>query len=199
MAILATLAVFFAIADFRRHSGKVTLLANQVVRGFDRKGVQVVSPARFRFQNYERKVFGLAATSTAWSFVVLTNNGRGRFVAGFEPNEASFNTANANTYDFWVRDARLLDYEWKVHVVRKVRYKVPRIFSFLASTVPGPDDIWVSEAIKPPLDKWKFEPVQQEAAASFRFPDRPTPTNEQPSFLTNSGTIFGERGLHYTQ
>jgi hypothetical protein len=201
LVILAVVAAFFVSANFHRDSGKLTLFANHVVRGLDKNSLPVVSPARFRFQTRQPAIFELGATNPALSFVVFTNDRQGNFVAGFEPSETTFSIAGPNTYNFWVRDARLLDYEWKVQVVRRVRYQLPRVFRFLASGVPGHSERWMSDAIKPSLSNWKFEPTAETSTSTvFRFPDHPTPTNEQPSFLTNGGSLFGvERELRYTR
>ena len=196
VAVLAALAAFLMTARLHSHSGKVTVVANLERRGFDNTGLAVISPALLRFQDDGRKIPGLAATAVAWSFIIRTTDGRGNFITEFQPKEASFSTSIGDTYEFWVRDARLIDCNWKVRVVRKVRYQLPRIFRFIASTVPGPDNSWESDVITPALSNWKWEPRTQPAGL-FHFPDRPTPTNEQPFFLTNGGTIFGERELHY--
>lgn len=189
-------AAFYLGAHFRPSSGKVTMLSAMEPRGFDDKGLPIISAAMFRLRDDGHKVPRLAATAVAWRFLVLTNDGKGTFVVAAAPNEASFSRTSGDNYEFWVRDAGLLDCEWKVQVVRKVRYRLPRIFSFIASTVPGPTDIWTSDRMKPSLKRWKFEP-RTATSERFRFPDRPTPANEQPAFLRSGATVFGNRELHY--
>ena len=130
--------------------------------------------------------------------MALTNDGSGRFVRAFEPDIGAFWTAGTNFYDLWIRDERLLNCDWKVRVMRSARYELPKLFHSFAATMPAPSEAWESDVIRPSLSNWKWEPTPQ-MTERFRFPDRPTPTNEQPAFLTNGGTIFGERELHYTR
>jgi hypothetical protein len=63
-----------------------------------------------------------------------------------------------------------------------VTYNLSSPFSSITRSVKMPQEVWESDALPPPI----------------RFTERPTATDEQPSFLTNGGTIFGERQFHYT-
>jgi len=150
----------------------------------------------FRIVERPHKWGFLSVTMLTWKLMALTNDGGGRFVRAFEPTMAGFHNAGTNFYEFWVRDQRLLDCDWKVRMVRTMRYELPKLFHSFAATMPAPSEVWESAVMHPSLSNWKFEP-QTQGSDTFHFPDRPTPTNQQPSFLTNDGTIFGERGLRY--
>jgi hypothetical protein len=184
---LLTLAVA-ALAHLRSFTGKLELLpATYDLFDQDGDGNTDLTATRFKFANRPwHKLFAPISLRYApmWKFTVLTNDGAGSFVEGFEPRVLHRNRHDSleDYFEFMVHDMPPLKADWKMRVTRTVEYRLTSPFSSITRSVKMPQEVWESDVLRPPI----------------RFPDRPPPTNQQPAFLTNGGSIFGEPELHYT-
>jgi hypothetical protein len=177
---------------------KITALGGLELTGLDGKGNAAIYPAHFRFQNREHKFLRVSPTDATWHFTMLTNDSSGVFRLAFQAEPFEFRSPDdGDYYEFWMRDARLVNCDWKVHVTRRFSIHLPSVLHFITRSISTPADVWESDVMRPSLSNWKWEPTVQRAD-HFHFPDRPTPTNEQPAFLTN-GSLFGEPELHYVR
>src|SRR5262245_15671456 len=148
-------------------------------------------PLHFQFENRRHALLGSNPMNATWLFMVLTNNGSGAFVPALLAEPANFRTPDdGGYYEFWMRDTRLLDFEWKLRVTRTFGYRLPWPVSSIWARVRTPADVWESDIMHPSISNWTWE-SGAESARSFRFPERPTATNSPPAFLTNGGSLFG--------
>jgi hypothetical protein len=183
--------VLLARALSRGSLGKITIIPGLEFHSNEGPGTSGTYPAHFSFQNRQLKILAFNPVNVVWRFLVLTNNSNGAFLPAFETVPVDLRTPDdGGHYEFWLRDPRLLDCDWKLQVNRTFRYYLPAPLSSLWRSIRTPADIWETDTMHRSVSNWKWG-SGVDSLRTFRFPDRVTPTNELPAFLTNGGSLFG--------
>jgi hypothetical protein len=196
-AVVAVLGIaLLALARPQTSLGKITIIPGLELHSNQGPDTSGTYPAHFRFENRQHKVLAFNPVNVVWRFLVLTNNTTGAFLPAFETGPVGLRTPDdGGHYEFWLRDSRLLDCNWKLQVNRTFRFYLPAPINSLWRSIRSPADIWETDTMHPSISNWKWG-SGTDSFRTFRFPDQPTPTNETPAFLTNGGSLFGGE-IHY--
>ena len=194
---IALLALVFA--RFSRPINPVILVSPlKLPSGFDKDGNPFFPAVHFRFENRRPLSYRLlqkvsVAYTEGWHFTVLTNAGAGNFVTAFKPIPWNFGSPDGGAnFEFFLRDARLLECVWKVQISRIGEHQLMGGLPARFGTTPA--EIWMSEVIPAAPGNWK-EVLELQQLNPIIF--IPRSNGESPNITTNDSLFGSELRFKY--